>query len=456
MPSTYAHTVAEINQQVRALLLEHFSEVVVLGEISGLRRHASGHWYFSLKDPDSEIRCVMFRNHNRKISFAPQDGDAVRVQAQVDLYVQRGSYQLVVENMAPEGRGDMLRKLEELKIRLRAEGLFDPDKKRPLPVYPFTVGVITSPDGAALRDVARTLQRRWPLARLCIYPSMVQGPKAPESLIRSLKLASRDRRCDVLILARGGGSLEDLMPFNNESVVRAVAACPIPLVAGIGHETDTSLADLAADARAATPTAAAEQVSPDATALKRQSLKLLERMRNLFGMRLKHARQELDNKDRRLKLTHPIAQIQGHQQCLDEVSERLARALEQRIEGRRHQLALAYRQLVACSPRPRLAELSQTLQQYRWRIDAAMHNLQQTLRARLERASSTLDAVNPLRTLERGYSIATLKTPTGPKLICKADQANIGDAFELRLADGSIEAEVTGTKTENTGNGKPL
>ena len=443
MSASLVYTVAEINQRVRTLLLENFSEVIVRGEISGLKKPASGHWYFTLKDPDSEIRCAMFRNRNQRVSFAPQDGDAIRVRARVDLYVQRGSYQLVVEDMEPEGRGELLRRLEEIKAKLRDEGLFDPERKQPLPAYPSTVGVITSSDGAALRDVVRTLRRRWPVARLCVYPSRVQGEEAPAELVQALELASRDKRCDVLLLARGGGSFEDLLAFSHEAVVRAVAACPIPLVTGIGHETDTSLVDYAADVRAATPTAAAEQASPDATALKQQSLRFLGRIHSLLGLRLKQVHQELNNQSHRLELAHPATRIRGHQQRLDETSERLAQVLRQLMERRRHRLALAHRRLLACSPKPRLAELAQTVQQYRWRIDAATRSLRQALRARLEQASGTLEAVSPLRTLERGYSIATLKTPAGPELIRKTGQASVGDAFELQVSDGSISAEVT-------------
>lgn len=437
------YTVAEINQQVRTLLLENFSEVVVRGEISGLKQYASGHWYFTLKDPDSEIRCAMFRNRNRQVAFEPRDGDAIRVWARVDLYVQRGSYQLVVEDMEPEGRGEMLRRLEEIKERLRGEGLFDPARKQLLPPYPSAVGIITSGEGAALRDVARTLRRRWPVARLCVYPSRVQGEGASAALVEALSLASQDDRCDILILARGGGSFEDLLAFSDEAVVRAVAACPIPLIAGIGHETDTSLADFAADVRAATPTAAAEQASPDAAALKQQGLRLLGRLHSFLGLRLKQVHRELDTQGHRLELAHPAAQIQGHQQRLDETSERLGRVLRQHMERRQHWLALTHRRLLACSPTPCLIRLEQALQQYRWRINAATRNLHRTLHARLEQAGGTLEAVSPLRTLERGYSIATLKTPEGSELIRKTSQASVGDAFELQVSDGSISAEVT-------------
>lgn len=448
MSASFVYTVAEINQQVRTLLLENFSEVIVRGEISGLKQYASGHWYFTLKDPDSEIRCAMFRNRNQRVSFVPQDGDAIRVRARVDLYVQRGSYQLVVEDMEPEGRGELLRRLEELKAKLRGEGLFDLQQKQALPSYPLMIGVITSADGAALRDVARTLRRRWPIARLRVYPSRVQGEEAPASLVEALALASRDGRCDVLILARGGGSFEDLLAFSDEAVVRAVAACPIPLIAGIGHETDTSLADFAADVRAATPTAAAEQASPDAVALKQQGLRFLGRLHSFLGLRLKQVHRELDTQSHRLELAHPAARIRGHQQRLDETSERLVQVLRQRMERRQHQLALIHRRLLACSPKPRLARLEQAVQQYRWRINAATRNLHRALRARLEQANGTLEAVSPLRTLERGYAIATLKAPSGPELIRKTSQTRVGDAFELRVSDGSISAEVTETGRE--------
>ncbi len=444
--SDSVYTVAEINQRVRALLLENFSEVVVRGEISGLRRYASGHWYFTLKDSASEIRCAMFQTQNQRVAFDPKDGDAVQVMARVDLYVQRGTYQLVIEDMKPEGRGELLRRLEEMRIRLRDEGLFDSDRKLPLPPYPMTIGVVTSSDGAALRDVARALRRRWPVARLLVYPSRVQGEGAPATLVRALNLACRDNRCDVLILARGGGSLEDLLAFSDEMVVRAVAACEIPLITGVGHETDTSLADLAADVRAATPTAAAELASPDVAALKQRSERFLARIHSLLSARLKQAQQALDHLSHRLDLAHPAAKIQGHQQRLDEIFERLVQAPRRHVERRSHRLTLSHRRLLSCSPKTRLDELERAAQQYQWRLDAASRNLRQALRARLDQASGTLEAVSPLRTLERGYAIATLKTPNGPKIIREAGQARVGDAFDLRVADGSISAKVTDAK----------
>ena len=444
MSESHIYTVAEINQEVRDLLFENFSHVSVRGEISGLKSYASGHWYFTLKDPDSEIRCAMFRNRNRLVTFSPQDGDAVRVSARVDLYVQRGSYQLVVEDMEPEGRGALLRKLEELKARLKAEGLFDPERKQPLPAYPTTIGVITSSDGAALRDVARALRRRWPIARLLVYPSLVQGDGAPAALVRALGLAAQDNRCDTLILARGGGSLEDLLAFSDGAVVRAAAACPIPLIAGVGHETDTPLVDFAADVRAATPTAAAELASPQADDLEQQARGLLLRMKHLLDQRFERIGDHLERHRDRLDRAHPAARIQAHQQRLDEVSDGLARALQSRLERRGHQLDLSEGRLLAASPKSRLVELAQSLEQTHWRLRKAIRQLHRGWAIRLQQASGTLDAVSPLRTLKRGYSIATLDTPEGPRLIRETKQARQGDTFDLQVTDGSISAQVTG------------
>ena len=443
MSDPHVYTIAEINQEVRELLLENFAHISVRGEISGLKSYASGHWYFTLKDPDSEIRCAMFRNRNRLVTFSPQDGDAVRVSARVDLYVQRGSYQLVVEDMEPEGRGALLRKLEELKAKLKAEGMFDPERKQPLPAYPMAIGVVTSSDGAALRDVARALRRRWPIARLHMYPSLVQGDGAPAALVRALELATRDNRCDTLILTRGGGSFEDLLAFSDEAVVRAAATCPIPLIAGIGHETDTPLVDFAADVRAATPTAAAELASPQADDLKQQALDFLHRMRHLLDQRFTRIGDHLDRRRDRLDRAHPAARIQAHQQRLDEVSDNLARALRAKLERDGHQLALAKGRLLAASPNSRLAELTRALEQTRWRLHEATRQLHRGWAARLQQASGTLHAVSPLRTLERGYSIATLDTPEGPQLIRETGQAQPGDTFDLQVTDGSINAQVT-------------
>lgn len=447
MPATSpVYSIAELNQRVQTLLQNHLSAVTVRGEISGLKRYPSGHWYFTLKDRDSEISCAMFARDNRRLAFRPQDGDAVLAQARVDLYVKRGRYQLVVQNLAPEGRGALLQRLEALKSKLKDEGLFDPARKQPLPDYPTAIGIVTSPESAALRDVARALRRRWPVARLCVYAAAVQGAEAPRSLCQALELAGRARQCDVLILARGGGSIEDLLAFSDEAVVRAVAACPLPLISGIGHETDTTLADFAADARAATPTAAAEQASPDGAELQQDGRRLLQRLHALAHTALRQARQSLNDRRHRLEQAHPAIRFQAQQQQTDDAGERLTQALRRSLQQRQQHVELLNRRLAACTPQSRLAVADETLRRQHGRLAAAMGTAQQALRTRLARADATLNAVSPLRTLDRGYAIAMLRTPEGPQLLRASRQAQTGDALELRLAQGRLEAEVTRTE----------
>ncbi len=450
MPETQpVYSVAELNRRVQTLLQNHLSDVAVRGEISGLKRYPSGHWYFTLKDRDSEISCAMFARDNQRLAYDPKDGDAVLAQARVDLYVKRGRYQLVIQSMSPEGQGALLQRLEALKSKLKAEGLFDPARKQPLPDYPTAIGIVTSAESAALRDVARTLRRRWPVAQLYVYVAAVQGAEAPRSLCLALELAGRARQCDVLILARGGGSIEDLLAFSDEAVVRAIAACPIPLIAGVGHETDTTLADFAADVRAATPTAAAEQASPDGAELRQESLRLLQRLQALAKTALRQARQNLDDRQRRLKQAHPAIRFQTQQQQVDDASERLAHALRLSLQQRQHRADLLNRRLAACSPQSRLAVADETLRRQHWRLHASMKNRHHSLQARLIRIDATLNAVSPLRTLERGYAIAMLRTPGGPRLLRESRQAHVGDALELRLGQGRLEAEVTRTEADS-------
>lgn len=450
MPATPSvYSVAELNRRVQELLQNHLSDVAVRGEISGLKRYPSGHWYFTLKDRDSEISCAMFARDNRRLAFRPQDGDAVLAQARVDLYVKRGRYQLVVQSMSPEGQGALLQRLEALKSKLKDEGLFDPARKRPLPDYPTAIGIVTSPESAALRDVARALRRRWPVAKLYVYAAAVQGAEAPHSLCQALERAGRARQCDVLILARGGGSIEDLLAFSDEAVVRAVAACPLPLISGIGHETDTTLADFAADVRAATPTAAAEQASPDGAELEQESLRLLQRLQALAKTALRQARRSLDDRRRRLEQAHPAIRFQAQQQQTDDAAERLTQALRRSLQQRQQHVELLNRRLAACTPQSRLAVAGETLRRQRWQLHAAMRNRHHSLQARLGRAETTLNAVSPLRTLDRGYAIAMLRTPDGPRLLRESRQAHAGDTLELRLRQGRLEAEVTKTEAES-------
>ena len=446
MSEPAVYSVSELNRDAKLLLREHFGAVLVEGEISRFTRHPSGHWYFTLKDDDAAVDCAMFRTANRRLRAAPRVGDAVQARARVDLYEPRGRYQLNVEDLRPQGAGDLLRRFEELKARLRAEGLFDPERRRPLPAYPRAVGVVTSPEAAAFGDVERALRRRWPLAQLRLYPSPVQGRDAPAGLVAALERAGRESRCDVLLLVRGGGSAEDLQAFSEERVVRAVAACPLPLVTGIGHETDVALADFAADARAATPTAAAELASPDREEVGERCARLARRLRASLEQVLTRERGALDARVRRLERAHPAVRIQSHQQRLDELTRSMARGLRERGERLDRQLHTARARLRANAPEQRLERTRQGLALSARRLAAAMAALKRARQARLRQAAATLEAVRPQRILARGYAIARIRGADGRRVLRDAAAARPGDALEVELGRGAVDAEVTRSK----------
>ena len=446
MSEPAVYSVSELNRDAKLLLREHFGAVLVEGEISRFTRHPSGHWYFTLKDADAAVDCAMFRTANRRLGAAPAVGDAVQVRARVDLYERRGRYQLNVEDLRPQGAGDLLRRFEELKARLRAEGLFDPERRRPLPAYPRAVGVVTSPEAAAFGDVARALRRRWPLAQLRLYPSPVQGRDAPDGLVAALERAARESRCDVLLLVRGGGSAEDLQAFSEERVVRAVAACPLPLVTGIGHETDVALADFAADARAATPTAAAELATPDREEVGERCARLAQRLRGSLAQTLTRERGALDARVRRLERAHPAVRIQSHQQRLDELTRSMARGLRARGDRLERRLHTARARLRANAPTQRLERTRQGLALSARRLRAAVAALKQARQARLRQAAATLEAVRPQRILARGYAIARIRDADGRRVLRDAAAARPGDALEVELGRGAVDAEVTRSK----------
>jgi exodeoxyribonuclease VII large subunit len=394
-PARTVYTVSRLNREVRALLESGLGTLWVEGEISNLARPASGHWYFSLKDGQAQVRCAMFRQRNALARFAPKEGQLVTALARVSLYEPRGDYQLLVELMEDAGLGALQRAFDELKARLAAEGLFAPERKRVLPVAPRRIGVITSPTGAAIRDIVQVLRRRCPSAHILIYPSPVQGATAAAALIAALELAGMRAEVDVLILARGGGSLEDLWAFNDERLARAILASPIPVVTGIGHEIDFTIADFVADLRAPTPSAAAQLVAPDAAVWRQRLEQLLARFAAAARRTLRAEQAGLDALVRRLHQAHPGARLQTHAQRLDELEARLRLGL-------------------------------------RARIAAAT--------ARLEGAARALQAVSPLATLDRGFAVVT-RVSDGA-LITDAAQLAVGESFDARLARGSVRAAV--------------
>ena len=439
-PQREIFTISQLNAQARMLLERGLGSVWLEGEISNLARPASGHWYFSLKDESAQVRCAMFRSRSMLVRFPVKDGARVLARGRVSLYEARGEFQVVVEHLEEAGEGALRRRFEELKKKLLAEGLFEAEQKQPLPTLPRRVGVITSPTGAALRDILHILQRRFPAVPVLIYPVAVQGEAAPREIVQALQVADARRDCDVLILARGGGSLEDLMAFNDESVARAIYACGIPVISGVGHETDVTIADFVADERAPTPSGAAERAVPDSAQYLR-ALSALERgLAQSIRRKLLSLRQSLAHSERALGHLSPRARLLQHAQRLDELEQRLQRAVSARLERARVRLANAEALLGRSSPVRRLAPLKQRLEAAQRRVPVAMQRRLQAARERFERSLRTLNAVSPLATLDRGYAIVT---GDGSHVVTDASSLVTGSSIEARLARGSVRATVT-------------
>ena len=432
------YSVSELNSEVRALIEENFPSVWVQGEISNLARPASGHIYFSLKDETAQVRCAMFRMSNRLLKFKPENGTQVLVRASVSLYEARGDFQLIVDHMEEAGAGILQRKFEELKNKLAAEGLFAAEHKQDIPAFPSQIGVITSPSGAAVRDVVSVLKRRFPGIPLLIYPIPVQGDEAPPQIVRMIKKACQRKDCDVLILTRGGGSLEDLWAFNDERVARAVFDCTIPIVCGVGHEIDFTIADFVADVRAPTPSAAAELVSPDRgewlTGITRTENQLYKQM----SQRLLQAQQKLSWLNKRIQ--HPQQRIQRIAQRLDELEQRLINIHQIYRHTATARLTGLSARLEQHSPVHRLINLSLTQQALGRRMRNAMSSILTANKHRFAELSRALEAVSPLATLGRGYAIVR-KVDDGT-IVRDAKQLKSGEQLVTQLQHGKFVSTV--------------
>jgi exodeoxyribonuclease VII large subunit len=406
-------SVSQLNQRVRALLENQFELLWVSGELSGVKKAASGHWYFCLKDPNAQVDCAMFARRAQFLDFRPEDGMRVEVRARVTLYEQRGSYQLVVEEIRKAGLGALYEAFEKLKAKLEAEGLFAASRKRAIPRFPRAIGIVTSPQAAALRDLLTTLRRRARMIPIIVYPAQVQGEGAGAQVARAIALASGRRECDVLIVGRGGGSLEDLWAFNEEAVARAIAGCAIPVVSGVGHETDFTIADFVADLRAATPTAAAVAASPDGEALAAEVAALRRRLARDARRTLDVRAQRLDSLGRRL-LT-PTQRLERDRQALAQFERRLSRALPD-IAARRRELERLARRLAVSGAR-------------------ALHER----RRRTAASAMALRHLDPTQVLERGYSI--VRDPDGHVRRSSAGLA-AGHALDITFAEGGAGVTV--------------
>lgn len=430
-------TVSRLNLETQGLLEGSFPLVWLEAEISNLSRPASGHLYFSLKDDRAQVSAAMFRGRNQRLRFTPGNGQQVLVRARVTLYVPRGSFQLVVEHMEEAGEGRLRREFERLKASLQAEGLFEQARKRPLPAMPRQIGVITSASGAALRDILQVLARRCPSIPVMIYPAAVQGSDAPAGLRRALATANQRAECDVLILGRGGGSLEDLWAFNDEQLARDVARSGIPVVSAVGHEVDFTLTDFVADLRAPTPSAAAELAGPDLASWRRRLVHAAQRLSHLAHTQLRQAGQRLDWL--RKRLPHPLRQLDVQNQRLDELDGRMARQLANRIREDRQRLTHLQQRLTQARPQARLALASQRLNAQEQRFSRAMQLRLQQQQQTLARLGERLHMASPLQTLDRGYSVTLLENAA----VRSISQVTPGSVLRTRVADGEIHSTVT-------------
>lgn len=432
-------TVSRLNAEVRLLLENEMGIVWLVGEISNFSAPVSGHWYLTLKDSRAQVKCAMFRGNNRHVTFKPQNGNQVLVKARLSLYEPRGDYQLIIESMQPEGDGRLQQQFEELKLKLASEGLFAQNNKRPLPEHPKRVGVITSKTGAALFDILDVLKRRDPSLPVVIYPTMVQGEEAAIQIAQAIGCANSRNECDVLIVGRGGGSLEDLWCFNNEILARTIAASQIPIISAVGHEIDVTIADFVADMRAPTPSVAAELVSRDNShkdqALIGRQHKLVAAMRHYINEQ-KRCTTSLVH---RLERQHPSYQLQRQSQQLDELEVKLHRAMQRYISVRQQKVERLQHRVALNSPFKRLSEQKGTLQRLEQKLLDAMDRKLLNTRHQLALAAEKLDTVSPLATLKRGYSIT--QTEQG-KVVVRTTDVKTGDILVTRLSDGEVRSTV--------------
>jgi exodeoxyribonuclease VII large subunit len=437
-------SVSELNRTVSQLFETQFPLLWVEGEISNFARPASGHWYLTLKDRQAQVRCAMFRNSNLRVNFTPANGSQVLVRCRVSLFEGRGDYQLIVEHMEEAGFGALQRQFDELKQKLANEGLFSPQQKKPLPTSINHIGIVTSPTGAAINDILSVLQRRFPSIKVTIFPTAVQGEQAAAQIVQAIANANRytlnDRTCDALIVGRGGGSLEDLWPFNEEIVARAIAASTIPIVSAVGHEIDFTIADFVADLRAATPSAAAELLSPDGEDILNQfegfEILLAEAMARKTAM----MQQRVESLKKRLR--HPGHKLQEQTQHLDHLDIRLRRAMTAALRQQQYRVSSVQGKLARPYPARAIEQRHQQIQGYLKQLSRSMAQQLEAKQTRTAQAMHLLDTVSPLKTLSRGYSI--IRTPQGG-VVKSATDVKIGDQLKSQLVDGEVYFSVTDT-----------
>ncbi len=434
-------SVSQLNRATGQLLGEHFFSVLVAGELSNTTQPSSGHLYFTLKDANAQVRCALFKTQQRRLSFKPENGKQVIVKAQVSLYEPRGDYQLIVESMEEAGDGVLQRAFDSLKLKLAQEGLFDAIHKKQLPKLPHCIGVITSPTGAAIHDILTVLKRRFAAIPIIIYPVAVQGANASFDIVAAIEHANDLKHCEVIILGRGGGSLEDLWAFNEERVARAIFNSDIPIISAVGHETDVTIADFVADVRGATPSAAAEQASPDQQEWLARFVHLEMRLKQQWQRQLSQKQQSLHWLSQRLQQQHPGQKLARNAQRVDELEARLNMAMQARLAKHQKHMDMTLAQLWQYNPAITIKNFQQKQQYLSRRLLTATKHKLQRLQLRLINNSQTLHAVSPLATLSRGYGLS-IQAKT-KNIIRSTEQLALGELVQTHLASGCFTSKVT-------------
>lgn len=434
----HIYTVGELTHDIRALLEEAYPFVWVAGEISNFRTPASGHFYFTLKDPGAQISAVMFRSQNRTLKFRPEEGLAVIAMGRLSVYEPRGIYQIIVEYLEPEGIGILQLAFEQLKAKLAAEGLFDEEHKRPLPFLPKNVGVVTSPTGAVILDILHVINRRFPNVVVEVAPVRVQGEGAAEEIGNALQLLNERGDADVIVVARGGGSFEDLQAFNSEVVARAIFSSRIPVVSAVGHETDYTIADFTADMRAPTPSSAAELIVPVKEELIRRISALRVALKSAAVQRIRLLRERTVQISRRL--VHPGRQIAYYRLRLDDVFGRIQRGLSSQFQDKKDRLDIVRERLVRCSPQFMVEDLSLLLAHHRRTLFSAMQLYLESNKGTLRTTAAKLNALSPLAILERGYSVT--RALPNYALVKDVQQVRVGQGVEVTVSKGSMVCRI--------------
>jgi len=436
---SHIYTVSKLNRFAKHILESEIGQVWISAEISNFVAAASGHWYFTLKDERAQLKSAMFRNSNRLANIKPKNGDKVLVRGNVSLYEPRGDFQLIVSHIEPEGEGLLKQQFDMIKQKLAAEGLFSNEHKKTLPANPNTIGVITSDTGAAFQDIIQVLQRRNPGINIILYPSQVQGDTAPQQLRSALQNAISRNETDVIIIGRGGGSMEDLWCFNDEQLARAIFACPIPIISAVGHEIDFTIADFVADLRAPTPSAAAEQASAPLQASFEQLIQLRNRLRDNMVRRYQYANHQQLLLEQKLQNCHPRSQLQQQQQTIDRLTLALNHHWVDTCARKAMHLQQVQARLAQQHPKHQLKQLSQRLQFLSTQLERNASNQLSQKQQKLGNLLQMLDTVSPLATLARGYS-ATFKNG---QIVKQAHDLTVGDTISTRLGKGEVFSTVT-------------